>query len=157
MADSDRLQEILTEAERVHIDASVLGLHLMGHSRYTPLTRMLFGLMSESHVRARTSAITLYQLLVEAYRRGESDTARSAEQYLTTIPGLEVIPVTSTIARQASEVRAQLGGSTERAIQIATALGGQAEIYLTQHSAFRRVAGMRVESLDLYSVAQAQL
>jgi len=151
---ADELQVILTEAERVHIDASVLGLHLMGHPRYTPLTRMLFRLMSESQVRARTSAISLYQLLVEAYRRGQSDTARTAEQYLTTVPGLDVISVTPMIARQASEVRAQLGGTTERAIQIATALGGRAEIYLTQHSSFRRVAGMRVESLDLYSAPQ---
>lgn len=151
MGDVDRLQETLTEAERVHIDASVLGLHLMGHPRYVPLTRMMFRLMSGSQIRVSTSAMSLYQLLVEAYRRGESDTARTAEQCLTAIPGLEVIPVTSTIARQASEVRAQLGGSTERAIQIATALGGRAEVYLTQHSSFRRVAGMRVESLDLYS------
>jgi predicted nucleic acid-binding protein len=153
VVDSRRLQETLTEAERVHIDASVLGLHLMGQPRYTPLTRMLFRLMSEEQIQVSTSAMSLYQLLVEVYRRGEPDTARTAEQFLTTIPGLDVIPVTPTIARQASEVRAQLGGSTERAIQIATALGDRAEIYLTQHSSFRRVAGMRVESLDLYSRA----
>lgn len=151
MVDSQRLLETLTEAERVHIDASVLGLHLMGHPRYTPLTRMLFRLMSEEQIRVSTSAMSLYQLLVEVYRRGEPDTARTAAQLLTALPGLELIPVTPTIARQASEVRAQLGGSTERAIQIATALGDRAEIYLTQHSSFRRVAGMRVESLDLYS------
>jgi hypothetical protein len=48
-------------------------------------------------------------------------------------------------------VRAQLGGSTERAVQIATALSEQAELYLTQRSAFRRVAGMGVESLDLFA------
>lgn len=151
VVDSQRFQETLTNAGRVHVDASVLGLHLMGHPRYTPLTRMLFRLMSEERIRVTTSAMSLYQLLVELYRRGESETARTAEQYLTTVPGLEVIPVTPTIARQASEVRAQLGGSTERAIQIATALRGGVEVYLTQHSSFRRVAGMRVESLDLYS------
>ena len=153
VVDSQRLQETLTDAERIHIDASVLGLHLMGHPRYTPLTRMLFRLMSEERIQVSTSAMSMYQLLVEVYRRGQPDTARTAEQYLTTVPGLEVIPVSSTIARQASEVRAQLGGSTERAIQIATALRSQAEVYLTKHSSFRRVAGMRVESLDLYSRA----
>lgn len=150
MGDAGQLRKILTEAERVHVDASVFGLHLMGHPSYTPLTRMLFLLMSENHIRARTSTLSLYQLLVEAYRRGEPDTARTIEQYLTTVPGLDVIPVSQTIARQAAEVRAQLGGTPERAIQIATALGGRAEVYLTQHSSFRRVAGMRVESLDLY-------
>jgi len=153
VADLARLQETLAEAELVHLDASVLGLHLMGHPRYTPLTRMLFGLMSDNRLRASTSAISVYQLLVEAYRRGESETARTVEQCLTTVPGLEVVPVTSEVARQASEVRAQLGGSTERAIQIATALSVRAGTYLTQHSSFRRVAGMSVESLDLHSTA----
>lgn len=151
MADTDRLRAVLTEAERIHVDASVLALHLLAHPRYTPLTRTLFSLLSHDQVRASTSAVSVYQLLVEAYRRGEGDTARTVEQCLTTVPGLEVIPVTSAIARQAAEVRAQLGGNAERAIQIATALGGKAQIYLTQHSSFRRVAGMKVESLDLYS------
>jgi predicted nucleic acid-binding protein len=151
VADLARLRETLSEAELVHVDASVLGLHLMGHARYTPLTRMLFEAMSENHIRASTSAISVYQLLVEAYRRGESETARTVEQCLTTVPGLEVVPVTSAVARQAAEVRAQLGGSTERAIQIATALSVKAGTYLTQHSSFRRVAGMSVESLDLHS------
>ncbi len=154
MADANDLRSVLTEAERIHVDASVLALHILGHPRYLPLTRLLFSLLSEDRVRASTSAVSVYQLLVEAYRRGEGDTARKAEQHLSTIPGLDVIPMTSAIARQAAEVRAQLGGSVERAIQIATALGGRAEVYLTQHSAFRRVAGMKVESLDLYSAAE---
>lgn len=153
MADLAALRDTLSEAELVHVDASVLGLHLMGEPRYTPLTRMLFESMSSGRVRAATSAISVYQLLVEAYRRGESDTARTIEQCLAAVPGLEIVPVSSEIARQAAEVRAQLGGSTERAIQIATALSVRAGTYLTQHSSFRRVAGMSVESLDLHSTA----
>jgi hypothetical protein len=62
-----------------------------------------------------------------------------------------VIDLTPAIARQASQVRAQLGGSTERAVQIATALSEGATVFLTQRSAFRRVAGMSVESLDLFA------
>lgn len=153
MSDGAALREVLTSAIRVHVDASVLALHLTGHARYTPLTRMLLGLLAEEELSATTSAISIYQLLVEAYRRGEAETAATAERYLTTIPGLTVVDVNPAIARQASQVRAQLGGSVERALQISTALSGRAEVYLTQRSAFRRVAGMSVESLDLYSRA----
>lgn len=151
MSDTEKLRAVLTSAVRVHVDAGVLALHLTGHSRYTALTRMVLGLLADEELTATTSAISIYQLLVEAYRRGEADTAATAERYLTTIPGLSVVDVSPAIARQASQVRAQLGGSPERALQIATALSGRAEVYLTQRSAFRRVAGMSVESLDLYS------
>ena len=151
MSDPDRLRETLASARRVHVDASVLALHLAGSRRFTPLTRAVLELLAGGRLQGSTSALTLYQLLVEAYRRGEAETAATAERYLTTIPGLDVIDVTPAIARQASQVRAQLGGSAERAVQIATALSQGAHLFLTQRSAFRRVAGMSVESLELFA------
>jgi len=151
VSDPDRLRETLASARRVHVDASVLALHLTGSARFTPLTRAVLEMLAAGRLQGSTSALTLYQLLVEAYRRGEAETAATAERYLTTIPGLDVIDVTPAIARQASQVRAQLGGSAERAVQIATALSQGAHLFLTQRSAFRRVAGMSVESLELFA------
>lgn len=150
MSDVRRLRDVLGAVTRVHLDASVLALHLAGDPRFTPLTRAVLGMLADDELRASTSALSIYQLLVEAYRRGEAETAATAERYLTTIPGLDVVDLTPAIARQASQVRAQLGGSTERAVQIATALSEGASLYLTQRSAFRRVAGMSVESLELF-------
>lgn len=151
MSDAAGFREVLDRANRVHVDASVLALHLTGNVRFTPLTRLLFEKLAEGALSGSTSALSIYQLLVEAYRRGEAETAATAERYLTTIPGLDVVDVTPAIARQASQVRAQLGGRSERAVQIATALSERAEIYLTQRSPFRRVAGMGVESLELFA------
>ena len=151
MSDLAGLSDVLRGVGRVHVDASVLALHLTGNRRFTPLTRSLFEMLADGTLSGCTSALSIYQLLAEVYRRGEPETAATAERYLTTIPGLAVIDVTPAVARQASQVRAQLGGSTERAVQIATALSERAEIYLTQRSAFRRVAGMGVESLDLFA------
>ena len=151
MSEAARLRDALAETTRLHVDASVLALHLAGDSRYTPLTRVLLEILAAGDLSASTSSITIYQLLVEAYRRGEDETARTAERYLTTIPGLDVVDLTPSIARQASQVRAQLGGGPERAVQIATALSRGAQVFLTQRSAFRRVAGMSVESLELFA------
>lgn len=146
---SEALDTLLEDARTVHVDASVLALHLTGDTRFVPLTRRLLAALAEGDVAGTTSALTIYQLLVEAYRRGETDLAATAERYLTTIPGLRVVDLSPAIARQASQVRAQLGGSTERAVQVATALAERADVFLTQRSAFRRVAGMSFESLEL--------
>ena len=152
MSDVQQLRSVLESAGRAHLDASVLALHMAGDQRYTPLTRALLEMLAEGELAASTSALSIYQLLVEAYRRGETEAAATAERYLTTIPGLEVVELTPGIARQAAQVRAQLGGRLERAVQISTALSEGARLYLTQRSAFRRVAGMSVESLELYTV-----
>lgn len=150
MSDAGKLRSALASASRVHVDASVLALHMAGDRRYTPLTRTLLEMLAEGELAASTSALSIYQLLVEAYRRGEAETAATAERYLTTLPGLDVVDLTPAIAGQAAQVRAQLGGSVERAVQIATALSEGTHVYLTQRSAFRRVAGMSVESLELF-------
>jgi hypothetical protein len=135
----------------LHLDASVIALHAVAHPRYVPLTRVLFGALAEGEIEAQTSALTLFQIGVEAYRRGQPEAAERAERALAAIPGLRLVPVTPALARQAAQVRAQLGGRPERAVQVATALAGGAGLFLTQRSAIRRVAGMAVDSLDLYA------
>ncbi|MFO7588611.1 MAG: PIN domain-containing protein [Gemmatimonadota bacterium] len=148
MSEAKRLRDALRGRTLVHVDASVLALHASAQAGALPLTRALFGALAAGELRAQTSALSFYQILAEAYRRGDAGTAERAERLLGSIPGLAIVAVTPRIARQAAQVRAQLGGGPERAIQLATALSEDADLFLTQRSALRRVAGMAVESLE---------
>ncbi len=150
MSSHSRFVSQLSEAGRIHVDAGVLALHLLGDSSYLDLTRLLFSSLRTGVCTAQTSVISIFQIGVEPYRRGEDDLALKACTYVSTLPGLEIVPVSGVIATQAAQVRAQLGGRTERAIQIATALVSNANAYLTQHSGLRRIAGMSVLSLDSF-------
>lgn len=141
----------LTEAALVHVDARVLAFHLIGHPRFTPLTRVLFAGLKAGDYRAQTSAISHYQLLAEPYRRGEDGTAAASRRLLDSLPGLKIVDVSSAVASQAALVQAQLGGRGERAIQVATAFLGDADVFLTDRSTLRRIAGMTVESLESFA------
>ncbi|MEN8143499.1 MAG: hypothetical protein ABFS14_00990 [Gemmatimonadota bacterium] len=157
MSSQARFVSQLSEAGRVHIDAGVLALHLLGDPSYLDLTRLLFSSLRTGACAAQTSVISIYQIGVEPYRRGEDGLAAKVCTHISALPGLEIIPLSGVIATQAAQVKAQLGGRTERAIQIATALVSDANAYLTQHSGFRRIAGMSVMSLDSFvSKAPAQ-
>lgn len=145
-----RFRARLEDAIRVHVDARVLGFHLLGDSRYLDLTRLFFEGIRSGSVEAQTSAISVYQLLVEPHRRGQTEAAERAEDYLTAVRGLEVVPVSAAIAGQAARARAQLGGRSERSIQIATAVTAGADLYLTEGSGIRRVAGVEVANLEDY-------
>ncbi|MFQ5888525.1 MAG: type II toxin-antitoxin system VapC family toxin [Gemmatimonadota bacterium] len=151
MSNRARFRELLAEAGRVHIDAPVIAYHLLAHPAYVELTRLLFAGLRAGEFGAQTSALSLYQTLVEPYRRGDGKLALLAERYLGAIPGLEILPVTGAVARQAAEVTAQLGGRVERAVQIASALVGGAALFLTSRSGLRRVAGMQVISLESFA------
>lgn len=150
MSETKGLQQVLAEAGVVYVDAGVLALHLTGNPTYLPLTRAVLGGLRDGDFHGRTSAITVYQLLVEPYRSGQEETAERVERLVAALPGLEVVPVSATICRQAAQVKTQIGGGLTRAIQIATALAGDAQVYVTQRSALRRIAGLRVAQLDSY-------
>lgn len=150
MASGARFRKRVEEAGLVHVDARVLGYHLLGEEPRVELTRLLFAAVRDGTVAAQTSAVSLYQLLAEPYRRGEGRLAREAEKLLTGMRDLEIVPVTAELARQAARVRARLGTGAATSAQIATAVTGEADLFLTDGSGLKRVAGVRVERLGDY-------
>ncbi|MDX1394345.1 MAG: PIN domain-containing protein [Gemmatimonadota bacterium] len=144
----DALAERIASAHLIHIDARVFAFHLLAEPTMIEATRAVMGALRDGLVRGQTSALTLYQILAELYRRGEQDRAAELGRDLMVHNGLEIVPVTTEIAIQAAEVRAQLGGRPERAVQIATALVERADLFLTTDSALRRIAGMSVLNLE---------
>lgn len=151
MSDRAGFRERLEDARRVHVDARVFARHLLGAEPQVVLTRQLLAGIRQDTVRAQTSAVTLYQLLVEPYRRGADDRGAAAGKYLSAFPNLEVVPVDGSVARQAAQVRARLGTDTATCLQIATAVGNGADVFLTEGSSLRRIAGATVVRLEDYA------
>lgn len=150
MSQKEALRLRLDAAELVHLDPRVFAYHMIGATIYSELTSVVFEGMGRRSFRTQTSALALYQLLVEVYRRGEEKRAAEISKLITVHGGLELVPVTAEVAVQAAQVRAQLGGRAERAVQIATALIGGADVYLTEGSGLRRIVGMTVVNLEDY-------
>lgn len=148
MSRSRGFRSRLEEAGLVHVDARVLGYHLLAREPEVRLTRVLLDAIQDGTVPAQTSAVTLYQLLTEPYRRGEAEAAQEAEKLLGGLRGLEVVPLTADLAGQAGRVRARLGTDAPGSAQIATAVTEGADLFLTDGSGLRRVAGVRVENLE---------
>jgi predicted nucleic acid-binding protein len=144
---TDSVASRLGEGRLVHVDARVFALHLLGDPSVLPLTRDLVRGIRDGGIKAQTSVLTLYQLLAEVYRRGLSSESAEIARTITIHGGLELVDVTPEISIQAAEVRAQLGGRPERALQVATALVRRADVFLTTESGLRRIAGMAVTNL----------
>lgn len=145
-ATASPLVDRLASATLVHMDARVVAFHLLGTA--LDQTDEIFTAVRDGVIQAQTSTLTLYQVLAELYRRGDAARARDVALGLQVHPGLEMIACDADISIQAAEVRAQLGGRPERAVQIATALLKGAEIYLTTGSGLRRLAGMTVLNVE---------
>jgi len=145
-----RFTDRLEEARRVHVDARVLAYHLLGRPPYADLARLLLDGVRSGKIEAQTSSLSLFQLLAEPYRAGSEEAAGRVARYVSAFPGLDMVPVGTSVARQAAQVQARLGGRPERSIQVATALSGDADLFVTRGSGLRRIAGMEVLDLDDY-------
>jgi predicted nucleic acid-binding protein len=145
-----RFTDRLEEARRVHVDARVLAYHLLGRPPYADLARLLLDGVRSGRIAAQTSSLSLYQLLAEPYRTGSGEAAGRVARFVSAFPGLDMVPVGASVARQAAQVQARLGGRPERSIQVATALAGDADLFVTRGSGLRRIAGMEVLDLDDY-------
>lgn len=150
MAEGASFRRRIREAGKVHVGARALAYHLLAREPEVELTRLLFAGVQEGTVTAQSSAVSLYQILAEPYRRGEADAAGEAEKLLSGLRGLELIPVSAALAGQAARVRARLGTDAPTSVQIATAVIEEADLFLTDGSSLRRVAGVSVENLEAY-------
>lgn len=148
-ADTEGFRDDLSGAERLHLDPTVLARHFRGRPPHCKLTRALFALSEDDGPALQTSMFSLFQIMVEPYRRGEAELAERATSYLSAGP-VELLPVSEGVARRAAEVRARLGFGPGRCVQIATALETGADRYLTESSTLRRIAEVRITDLEAY-------
>lgn len=150
MSRGARFRQRLESTGRVHLDARVLALHLLADRPYLELTRLLFTALRDGQTEAQTSVVSLYQLLAEPYRSGRSEAGNRVYEALTAMRFLELRPVTPEVARRAAQVRARLARRAESCLQIATAIEGSADLFITQGSGLRRVAETGVLDLEDY-------
>lgn len=148
-ADVGGFRDDLVVAERLHLDPTVLARHLRGRPPHCELTRALFALSEDDGPALQTSVFSLFQIVVEPYRRSEPELAERTSAYLSAGP-VELVPVSEDVARRAAEVRARLGFGPGRSVQIATALESGADRYLTDSSTLRRIAEVRIMDLEAY-------
>ena len=94
--------------------------------------------------KGRTSAITVYQLLAEPYRSGHGTGGGAGGEAAGGAARTGNRPAVSpTIARQAAQVKTQIGGGRGAApFRSRRRLAGDSEVYVTQRSTLRRIAGL---------------
>lgn len=106
-------------------------------------TRIL-QLSEKKSVTLITSAITLLEVLVHPYRASDFEAVDRYYGYLTQQNILHILPLTADIADRAADLRARYGFKTPDAVQIATALEGNATLFLTQDRHFRKQKEIKV-------------
>lgn len=134
----------------VALDTSVFIYFIEEHERFLPVVGPLFEAMDRGTLRAVTSGLTLMEVLVLPYRRGDRKLAESYEALLTRARGLHLVELSTGLLRTAAELRAELAVKTPDAIQLAAALHGGCSLFVTNERRLPELPELGVRQLSDY-------
>jgi len=134
---------------KVGLDTSILIYHLEDIEPYADLTEIAFSAIAEGLPRAVLSMISITELLVQPFAKGEEDRITIFEQFILSLPNTDLIPPTYSIAREAARLRAKYAIRTPDALLISTALSEKVEAFLTNDSRLRSLKAEGVSILIL--------
>lgn len=144
----ERLRAFLRRHRRIALDTSVFIYHLEPNPKYLAQTDAIFSWLERSESKAITSTITMTELLVLPYRKGDEQQANDFYGLLSTYPNLDWIAPNLEIAEIAARIRARYRLQTPDALQAATAVHSQATGLITNDAVFERVEGFQTLVLD---------
>ena len=118
------------------------------HTAYVRLLRELFLRVDSGTIKGFSSVVTLTELLTKPKQVGATAIENEYRHLLLNSRNFTLVPIDSTIAELAAELRARHRLRTPDALQIAAAISVGCEAFVTNDDAPRRVAALRVLVLD---------
>ena len=122
-------------------------IYFIEEGTYFDVVNLFFEALSKGKLKAVTSTITLLEVLVHPYRCGDKDLAEKYREILLYSDNLSTFPVSNEVADKSAELRAKYRIRTPDAIQIATALHGEASTFLTNDKNLKKV-----EEIDIITL-----
>jgi predicted nucleic acid-binding protein len=143
-----KLAAFLARHRLVALDTCVFIYAIEGDPRYQRAVAPILSWLTQPGNRGVTSTLTLTELLVEPYRKGDDHLVNLFYALLTTYPNLEWLPISLEVADIAADLRARSRLRTPDAIQAACAVKAQATGLVTNDSAFLRVTAFETIVLE---------
>lgn len=128
----------------VGLDTMVFIYHFEENQAYSPLTFSIFESLEKGNFNGITSILTLLEILVKPKKENNLLLTERYKLLFETFPNLQVKEINENIADIASTLRANYNINTPDAIQIATSLETQADIFITNDTSLKKISEIKV-------------
>ncbi|MEW6572160.1 MAG: PIN domain-containing protein [Bacillota bacterium] len=140
-----KLAAILKAYRTVALDTAVFIYHFEKNEKYSVITEEIFSrLDKDKDFTAVTSVITVLEVCVKPIKESRQDLVTEYTQKLLYDDKLATWVVDGNIVQKAAEIRAKYGIKTPDAIQIATAITAEADVFITNDTALKKVEEIEV-------------
>jgi predicted nucleic acid-binding protein len=136
------------KGKRVAVDTAPFIYFIEKHPRYVDLVRAFIKAVNDGEITAFTSVMTLLETLVVPLKRGDQKLVQQYRDILSDAPNFTTVAFVSNIAEEAARLRAVYNIRTPDAVQIATAVIGNAAIFLTNDMDLPVMSELQIITLD---------
>jgi len=134
----------IPQGTTIALDTMVFIYHFEANTTYSPITTSIFEQIESGRLKAVTSYVTLLEILVNPFKKGDRKAVSDYSDLLTTFPNLQFIPLNKEASEMAASLRAKYSIKTPDAIQIATAVITGSSFYITNDASLRKVDEVRI-------------
>jgi len=131
----------------VALDTSVFIYLLEDHPSYAERAARVLREVRDGKCSGVFASVGMIELLTGPKKEGRYDIAVQYERHIASFPHLVVAPLSERVIWLASDMRAQYDLRTPDAVHIATAIDMDADVFLTNDKALRKVREVSVEML----------
>lgn len=129
---------------KVFLDTAPVVYYVEAHPNFGEVARTAFMLISDEHIQAVSSPVTLAECVVLPIKLGQLDVQQIYKNLLTNTPGISMIDIDAAIGEQAAGLRIRYGLKLPDALQVATAISSGCDGFLTNDAALKKVKELRV-------------
>lgn len=132
----------------VGLDTMLFIYHIEDNPKYAAITERLFDTIEHGSCKAVTSILTLIELLIKPKREGNLIAVGDYRDMILTFPNLMVMDVNLRVSDIASDMRAKYRIRMPDAIQIASAIVGGSQSFITNDEGLKKVKDVNIILLD---------
>lgn len=138
------MEELNLKGKIIGLDTMVFIYHFEENKIYSPLTFSIFESLEKGNFNAITSILTLLEILVKPKRESNLILTERYKILFETFPNLQVKALDENIADVASSLKANYNINTPDAIQVATSLEAQADVFITNDTSLKKITEIKV-------------
>lgn len=150
MKNGSKITSILTDIRLIALDSICFIYFFEANLHYGPLVKSIFSSVTSRKIRAVTSVITMAEVMVASSDIQTDDDKAYFRQQLLTMKNLSFRDVDLRLSEQAANLRSYYKLKLADAIQLATAITSETQLFVTNDSIFRRVKELKVVILNDY-------
>lgn len=138
------MAEALQGVRRVFLDTAPVIYYVERNQAYTARVDQVFDRLDAGTLLGSTSPVTLAECLIAPVRLGALQVQRNFRDLIVGGPGVIFVALDSATAQRAAELRARYNLTLTDAFQIAAALAGDCDAFLTNDADLKRVQEIRI-------------